>query len=423
VSAISRSLLPETAEVSAAGVLSVGGVEVAKLAAEFGTPLYVYDERHLRSRCRQAVAEFGGGRVVYAAKAFLCGAMARLAHEEGLLLDVATGGELHAVLSAGVPASVCTVHGNNKSDDELRQAVTAGVLHIVVDSFDELDRLDRLHASGLPVPDVHLRITPGVHAHTHEYVSTGQDDSKFGFNLANGDAHTAIARARSASSVNLVGLHCHIGSNVMSAALFEKASRVMVDLFAGTGLPELTLGGGLGVAYTSDETAPTMGEWGSAIRAATAGLPEGTVVRVEPGRSIVATAGMTVYSVGTVKSIPGVREYVAVDGGMSDNLRPMLYGSGYEAFDPARTDAPRPVRARVVGKHCESGDVLIENAELPDGVRPGDLLVTPVTGAYGHSMANNYNRVPRPAVVFVADGAARVVVRRETFEDLVRLDT
>ena len=207
MSAISRSLLPETAEVSAAGVLSVGGVEVAQLAAEFGTPLYVYDERHLRSRCRQAVAEFGAGRVVYAAKAFLCGAMARLVHEEGLLLDVATGGELHAVLSAGVPASVCTVHGNNKSDDELRQAVTAGVLHIVVDSFDELDRLDRLHASGLPVPDVHLRITPGVHAHTHEYVSTGQDDSKVGFNRANGDAHTAIARARSASSVNLVGLH------------------------------------------------------------------------------------------------------------------------------------------------------------------------------------------------------------------------
>jgi diaminopimelate decarboxylase len=423
VSAVSRSLLPETATVSDGGVLSVGGVAVPRLVEEFGTPLYVYDEHHLRSRCRQAVAEFGPGRVVYATKAFLCGAMARLAHEEGLLLDVATGGELHAVLSAGVPSSVCTVHGNNKSDEELRQAVTAGVLHIVVDSFDELDRLDRLHASGLPVPDVHLRITPGVHAHTHEYVSTGQDDSKFGFNLANGDAHAAIARARSASSVNLVGLHCHIGSNVMSAALFEKASRVMVELFAGTGLPELTLGGGLGVAYTGDETAPTMGEWGSAIRAATAGLPDSAVVRVEPGRSIVATAGMTVYSVGTVKSIPGVREYVAVDGGMSDNLRPMLYGSGYEAFDPARTDAPRPVRARVVGKHCESGDVLIEDAALPRDVRPGDLLVTPVTGAYGHSMASNYNRVPRPAVVFVADGAARLVVRRETFEDLVRLDT
>ncbi|MFM8827056.1 MAG: diaminopimelate decarboxylase [Actinomycetota bacterium] len=409
--------------ISPDGVLSVGGVPVPQVAAQFGTPLFVYDEHHMRTRCRQAIAEFGAGRVVYAAKAFLCGAMARLAHEEGLLLDVATGGELHAVLSAGVPASVCTVHGNNKSDDELRQAVSAGVLHIVVDSFDELDRLDRLHASGLPAPDIHLRITPGVHAHTHEYVSTGQDDSKFGFNLANGDAHAAIERAGSSASVNLVGLHCHIGSNVMSAALFEKASRVMVELFAGTGLPELTLGGGLGVAYTGDETAPTMGEWASAIRAATASLPASTVVRVEPGRSIVAAAGMTVYTVGTVKSIPGVREYVAVDGGMSDNLRPMLYGSGYEAFDPARTDSPRPVRARVVGKHCESGDVLIEDAALPGGVRPGDLLVTPVTGAYGHSMANNYNKIPRPAVVFVADGTARLVVRRETFEDLVRLDT
>ena len=423
MSAVSRSLLPDSAVISPDGVLSVGGVPVPQVAAQFGTPLFVYDEHHMRTRCRQAIAEFGAGRVVYAAKAFLCGAMARLAHEEGLLLDVATGGELHAVLSAGVPASVCTVHGNNKSDDELRQAVSAGVLHIVVDSFDELDRLDRLHASGLPAPDIHLRITPGVHAHTHEYVSTGQDDSKFGFNLANGDAHAAIERAGSSASVNLVGLHCHIGSNVMSAALFEKASRVMVELFAGTGLPELTLGGGLGVAYTGDETAPTMGEWASAIRAATASLPASTVVRVEPGRSIVAAAGMTVYTVGTVKSIPGVREYVAVDGGMSDNLRPMLYGSGYEAFDPARTDSPRPVRARVVGKHCESGDVLIEDAALPGGVRPGDLLVTPVTGAYGHSMANNYNKVPRPAVVFVADGAARLVVRRETFEDLVRLDT
>lgn len=423
MSAVSRSLLPDSAEVSADGVLSVGGVPVPQVAAQFGTPLFVYDEHHMRTRCRQAIAEFGAGRVVYAAKAFLCGAMARLAHEEGLLLDVATGGELHAVISAGVPASACTVHGNNKSDDELRQAVSAGVLHIVVDSFDELDRLDRLHASGLPAPDIHLRITPGVHAHTHEYVSTGQDDSKFGFNLANGDAHAAIERARSSTSVNLVGLHCHIGSNVMSAALFEKVSRVMVELFAGTGLPELTLGGGLGVAYTGDETAPTMGEWASAIRAATASLPASTVVRVEPGRSIVAAAGLTVYTVGTVKSIPGVREYVAVDGGMSDNLRPMLYGSGYEAFDPARTDAPRPVRARVVGKHCESGDVLIDDAALPGGVRPGDLLVTPVTGAYGHSMASNYNKVPRPAVVFVADGTARLVVRRETFEDLVRLDT
>lgn len=423
MSAVSRSLLPDSAEVSADGVLSVGGVPVPQVAAQFGTPLYVYDEAHLRSRCRQAVAEFGAGRVVYATKAFLCGAMARLAHEEGLLLDVATGGELHAALSAGVPASACTVHGNNKSEEELRQAVTAGVLHVVVDSFDELDRLDRLHASGLPAPDIHLRITPGVHAHTHEYVSTGQDDSKFGFNLSNGDAHAAIERARSSASVNLVGLHCHIGSNVMSAALFEKASRVMVELFAGTGLPELTLGGGLGVAYTGDESAPTMAEWAGAIRAATVGLPSGVVVRVEPGRSIVATAGMTVYTVGTVKTVPGVRDFVSVDGGMSDNLRPMLYGSRYEAFDPARTDATRPARARVVGKHCESGDVLIDDAALPAGVRPGDLLVTPVTGAYGHSMASNYNRVPRPAVVFVADGAARLVVRRETFEDLVRLDT
>ncbi|NBU15559.1 MAG: diaminopimelate decarboxylase [Actinobacteria bacterium] len=422
MTAIARSLLPGSASVSADGTLSIGGVPVPALDAEFGTPLYVYDEQHLRDNCRRAVREFGADRVVYATKAFLCGAMARLAHEEGLLLDVATGGELHAVLSAGVPASRCTVHGNNKSLTELREAVVAGVNHIVVDSFDELDRLDALRAEGLPVPDIHLRVTPGVHAHTHEYVSTGQDDSKFGFNLANGDARAAIARARASASVRLTGLHCHIGSNVLDAALFEKASRVMVDLAVETGLPELTLGGGLGVAYTNPEVAPTMEQWAVAIRAATRSLPAGTVVRVEPGRSIVAAAGVTVYSVGTVKRIPGVRDYVAVDGGMSDNLRPMLYGSEYEAFDPARTDAPRPARARVVGKHCESGDVLIDNAALPDNVRPGDLLVTPVTGAYGHSMSSNYNKVPRPAVVFVSGGAARLVVRRETYDDLVRLD-
>ncbi|MEY3589135.1 MAG: diaminopimelate decarboxylase [Actinomycetota bacterium] len=422
MSAVERRLLPDTAEVSADGALSIGGVRVADLAAEFGTPLFVYDEQHLRSRCRQAITEFGADGVVYATKAFLCGAMARLAHEEGLLLDVATGGELFTALSAGVPAGRCVLHGNNKSTDELRLAVTSGVNHIIVDSFDELDRLDALHADGLPAPHVQLRITPGVHAHTHEFVSTGQDDSKFGFNLANGDAMRAIDRAKSSPSVVLVGVHCHIGSNVLDASLFAKASEVMVDLFRGLGLPELTLGGGLGVAYTAGDDAPTMRQWADAIRTATASLPAGTKVRVEPGRSIVAAAGITVYTVGTVKKIAGVRDYIAVDGGMSDNPRPMMYGSPYEAFDPSRTFAQRTEHARIVGKHCESGDIVIDDAVVPPNVSVGDLLVTPVTGAYGYSMASNYNKVPRPAVVFVADGAARLVVRRETYEDLVRFD-
>ena len=422
MSIIDSQLLPRTATVNDAGVLSIGGVTVAAMAEQFGTPLYVYDEEHLRNRCREAVAAFGKDRVIYATKAFLCGAMARLAHEEGLLLDVATGGELFAALHAGVPGERCVLHGNNKSVEELRAAITARVQHIVVDSFDELDRIEKLQSEGLPAPRVQLRITPGVHVDTHDYVATGQDDSKFGFNLNNGDAMRAIQRAQASTAVELVGIHCHIGSNVLSVANFADACAVMVNLFSSVDLPELTLGGGLGVAYTNGETAPSMSEWADVLKRATSAIPAEKKVFVEPGRSIVATAGLTVYEVGTVKSIEGIRTYISVDGGMSDNPRPMMYGSAYEAFDPARTSADRTEHVRIVGKHCESGDIVINDALVAPNVQPGDLLVTPVTGAYGHSMASNYNKVPRPAVVFVANGAAREVVRRETYEDLVRFD-
>ena len=422
MSIIDSQLLPRTATVNDAGVLSIGGVTVAAMAEQFGTPLYVYDEEHLRNRCREAVAAFGKDRVIYATKAFLCGAMARLANEEGLLLDVATGGELFAALHAGVPGERCVLHGNNKSVEELRAAITARVQHIVVDSFDELDRIEKLHSEGMPAPRVQLRITPGVHVDTHDYVATGQDDSKFGFNLNNGDAMRAIQRAQASAAVELVGIHCHIGSNVLSVANFADACAVMVNLFLSVDLPELTLGGGLGVAYTNGETAPSMSEWADVLKRATSAIPAERKVFVEPGRSIVATAGLTVYEVGTVKSIDGIRTYISVDGGMSDNPRPMMYGSAYEAFDPARTSADRTEHVRIVGKHCESGDIVINDALVAPNVQPGDLLVTPVTGAYGHSMASNYNKVPRPAVVFVANGAAREVVRRETYEDLVRFD-
>ena len=422
MSIIDSQLLPRTATVNDAGVLSIGGVTVAAMAEQFGTPLYVYDEEHLRNRCREAVAAFGKDRVIYATKAFLCGAMARLANEEGLLLDVATGGELFAALHAGVPGERCVLHGNNKSMEELRAAITARVQHIVVDSFDELDRIEKLHSEGLPAPRVQLRITPGVHVDTHDYVATGQDDSKFGFNLNNGDAMRAIQRAQASAAVELVGIHCHIGSNVLSVANFADACAVMVNLFLSVDLPELTLGGGLGVAYTNGETAPSMSEWADVLKRATSAIPADKKVFVEPGRSIVATAGLTVYEVGTVKSIEGIRTYVSVDGGMSDNPRPMMYGSAYEAFDPARTSTDRTEHVRIVGKHCESGDIVINDALVAPNIQPGDLLVTPVTGAYGHSMASNYNKVPRPAVVFVASGVAREVVRRETYEDLVRFD-
>jgi diaminopimelate decarboxylase len=415
-------LLPDTSQVLPDGSLAIGGCRVDELAAQHGTPLFVYDEAHLRARCREAVAAFGHQRAVYATKAFLCGAMARLAHEEGMLLDVASGGEMYVALHAGVPASALTLHGNNKSIAELRMAIEAGVRHIVVDSFDELDRLDALHAQGLPAPRVLARITPGVHAHTHEFIATGQDDSKFGFNLGNGDAHRAIERMRRSNSVVLDGVHCHIGSNVFEASNFAKAAEVMAGFAVPLDLPHLVLGGGLGVAYVEGEEAPSITQWGNVLLDACNALGVRSAVSVEPGRSIVAAAAVTVYEVGTVKHIPGVRTYVSVDGGMSDNPRPVLYGSGYEAFLPTAVEAPRAQSARIVGKHCESGDVLVFDAALPEGVAVGDLLCTPVTGAYGHSMASNYNKLPRPAVVFVADGRARLVVRRETFDDLVRCD-
>ncbi|MGZ6982832.1 MAG: diaminopimelate decarboxylase, partial [Ilumatobacteraceae bacterium] len=388
--------MPDTAEVSADGSLSIGGCSVVDVAAEYGTPVFVYDEAHLRARCREAVAAFGPGRAVYATKAFLCKAMARLAFDEGMLLDVASGGEMFVALAAGVPADALTLHGNNKSVDELRVAINAGVRHIVVDSFDELDRLDVLHAEGLPVPSVLARITPGVHAHTHEFVATGQDDSKFGFNLGNGEAQRAVDRMRRSNSVELVGLHCHIGSNVFAASNFAKAAEVMAGFAVPLDLPELVLGGGLGVAYVMGEEAPSITQWGNVLLDACSSLGVRSHVSVEPGRAIVAAAAITVYTVGTIKRIPGVRTYMAVDGGMSDNPRPVLYGSGYEAFLPADTLAPRTLQARLVGKHCESGDVLIFDAFLPEHTTVGDLLATPVTGAYGYSMASNYNMLTRP---------------------------
>jgi diaminopimelate decarboxylase len=423
VTVLPRRLLPDGATLGDDGWLAIGGCSLRDLAAEFGTPLFVYDEEHLRNRCREAVSVFGRDRVVYATKAFLCRAMAGLAHEEGLRLDVATGGELHVVLAAGVPASACVLHGNNKSVDELRRAIEVGVGRIVVDSFDELDRLDALGSAGVgPAPKVLIRVTPGVHAHTHEFIATGQDDSKFGFNLANGDALKAVRRAASSPNVDLVGVHCHIGSNVLAVSGFGKAVEVMAAFSAPLDLPELVVGGGLGVAYVEAEEAPSITQWGNVVLDACASLGVTAEVSVEPGRSIVAGAAVTVYTLGTIKPIPGVRTYWAVDGGMSDNPRPVLYGSGYEAFLPRAPFAERNATGRLVGKHCESGDVLLFEARLPDDVAVGDLVATPVTGAYARSMGSNYNSITRPPVVFVRDGDARLVIRRETFDDLLATD-
>jgi diaminopimelate decarboxylase len=429
-----------TAEINGRGRLLVGGVDLVDLAEEAGTPLFVYDEAHLRARCREAVEAWGDG-VAYATKAFLCTAMAKLAVEEGMHLDVSTGGELHVACSAGVPPERLVLHGNNKSDEELSTAVSLGVGRIVVDSFDEIDRLQRLltkeraEGAGLPVdgpvgasrPKVLARITPGVEVHTHQFVRTGQDDSKFGFGLASGAAARAVDRLSDLDAggiVEFVGIHAHLGSQVFALDPFARAIEVLAGFFAPLGLPELVVGGGLGVAYVNGERAPTMAEWARSVWQACrdAGIDEAVRVTAEPGRAIVAAAAITLYRVGTVKAVPGHRTYVSVDGGMSDNPRPVLYGSGYEAFLPRETGAGRPLPIRLVGKHCETGDVVVSEGFLPGDLAVGDIVATPVTGAYGHSMASNYNKVPRPAVVFVADGAARTVVRRETLDDLVRLD-
>ncbi len=420
-------LLPDTAEVGPDGRLSIGGVDVVELAGELGTPVFVYDETHLRSRCREAVAAWGEG-AAYASKAFWCRAMARLVAEEGMSVDVSTGGEMHIALAGGVPPRRLVLHGNNKSDAELAAALSAGVGRIVVDSFDELDRLERLvpHAGGGTRPAVWLRVTPGVEAHTHEYVRTGQEDSKFGFGLASGAAGAAVARVRSpGSALELCGLHVHIGSQIFALESFAHALGALAELAVPLDLPELSVGGGLGVGYVEGEPTPSMADWASTVRAAAraAGWPEGVRLSAEPGRAVAAAAAVTCYSVGTIKDLPGIRTYVSVDGGMSDNPRPVLYGSGYETFLPRATDASRPWRITLVGKHCESGDVLVRDGQLPEGVSVGDVVATPVTGAYGHSMASTYNKVPRPPVVFSSGGSARTVVRRETYDDLLALDT
>jgi diaminopimelate decarboxylase len=420
LAAIPRHLLPETATVHS-GRLSIGAVDVIDLATQFGTPLFVYDEEHLRRRCREAVAAFSDG-VAYATKAFLSQAMAKVACEEGMHLDVATGGELHVALTAGVPADRLVMHGNNKSSAELHAALTAGVGRIVVDSFDEVIRLESLVEEGFEPPRVLVRVNPGVDAHTHEYLQTGVPDSKFGFGIASGDADRALALVAASPAMDLVGVHAHIGSQVFVVDSFRKAIGALAPFLAAQDLEEISIGGGLGVPYVTGETAPSITEWAEAVRQACQDHGITAKITAEPGRAIVASAAVTLYTVGTIKEIDAIRTYVAVDGGMSDNPRPVLYGSGYEAFLPRAVDAARERQVRIVGKHCEAGDVIVAEAAIPAGTAVGDILCTPVTGAYGHSMGSNYNMVLRPAVVFVKDGKARLVVRRETYEDLTRRD-
>ncbi len=333
-------------------------------------------------------------------------------------IDASTGGELHVALAAGVPGNRLILHGNNKSTDELKAAIDAGVHRIVVDSFDEIDRLETLGGS----TQLLIRVTPGVEAHTHEYVKTGQEDSKFGFGLQNGGAAEAIKRVQKLSGSTLAGIHVHIGSQIFRTDSFAKAIALIAPFIEQYEIQEVCVGGGLGVPYVEGETAPSITEWGEIVQSACREAGITARITCEPGRAIVAASAVTLYTVGTIKTIPNVRTYVAVDGGMSDNPRPVLYGSGYESFLPRAAETPREMKATIVGKHCESGDVVVRDAELPLDLRVGDIVSTPVTGAYGMSMASNYNNVLRPAAVFVKDGKARLVIRRETFDDLLSRD-
>jgi diaminopimelate decarboxylase len=416
------------------GVLLIGDSDVRELAARFGTPLYVCDELDVRSRCREYMEAFGAdARVYYAAKAFCSRAMLRWVSEEGLGVDVCTGGELEVALSAGVSPDMITMHGNNKSLDELTRAVEAGVGHIVLDSFEEIARLAFAVQGTAARPRVLVRVTTGVEAHTHEFMATAHDDQKFGFSLASGAADEAVRRVLAAPGLDFAGLHSHIGSQIFDMAGFEVAAHRVLELAVrirdehDISIAELDLGGGFGIAYTPDDDAPSVKEVAQSLRdivdrqCRAAGLPRPRLT-VEPGRAIVGSSTVTLYTVGTIKDVDGLRTYVSVDGGMSDNIRTALYDASYSCSLASRASSAAPMLSRVVGKHCESGDIVVRHAWLPADLAPGDLIAVPATGAYCRSLASNYNHVPRPAVVAVRDGAAREIVRRETVADLLALD-
>lgn len=442
---LAEAVWPRGARRDADGVIRFGGVDVRDLAERFGTPLMLMDEGDFRSRCRDFASAFGSAESVhYAGKAFLCSGVLRWLADEGLGLDVCSGGELALALKAGFPAERIALHGSNKSEAELRAAVDAGIEAIVIDSFAEIARLAKMTTSAerpspRPVP-VMVRATVGVEAHTHEFIATAHEDQKFGFSLAGGDAAEAVRRVVAAEGLALVGLHSHIGSQIFDPAGFEVAAHRVVGLLADvmtaypqleTTLTTLDLGGGMGIAYVADDDPPSPGAMAASLteivsrecRAAGIAVPR---IAVEPGRAIVGPCGVTVYEVGTIKDVRldggAVRRYVSVDGGMSDNIRTALYGAEYTVGLASRASDAEPVLCRIVGKHCESGDIVVRDCYLPADLAPGDLLAVAATGAYCYAMASTYNRLPKPAVVAVRDGSASMLLRRETIDDLMNLE-
>ena len=429
------AVLPQTAEVKD-GHLWIGGVDTIELAREFGTALYVMDEEQIRTQLRKYIEwtryHWKNVDIVYAGKAFICKAMCRLVHEEGCYLDVSSGGELALALAAGFPADRIVSHGNNKTVSEITEAIQAGVGRIVADSFEELARINEIAQEQGVVQPILIRVTPGVVADTHEYIQTAAEDSKFGFGLRDGLALKAVEEAISLPAIDFRGLHMHIGSQIFALNSYAKAIEVVVhfmdEIRRSTGyvVAELDTGGGLGIAYGVPDEPSTIQQFGKVVvddikeHCEEHALPVPRIM-VEPGRSVVANAGVTLYTVGTVKRIPTIRTYVAIDGGMTDNIRTALYGAHYEPTLSNKADRPRDTVVTIAGKHCESGDVVVVDTPLQQA-EVGDVVCVFATGAYCQSMSSNYNKQVRPGVVFVRDGKARLVVRRETYEDLMRCD-
>lgn len=436
-----RAIWPAHSELSQAGELTIAGVGVHQLAAEFGTPLYVIDEAEVRERAeriqsvfQQAAEQIGTeAKVYFAGKALLTAEIARWMHEAGLGVDVASGGELAIALAGGVPAAHIGLHGNNKSAAEIERAVAAGVGSLIIDSAIEIERIAHAAERVGTVQGVRLRVNSGVHAHTHDFLATAHEDQKFGVSIASAPA--LVARIRALPQLRFLGLHCHIGSQIFDAGGFAESAhrllRLQKDLLAGGEVPELNLGGGFGIAYTVADRPTPIEQIAQLIASEVAAVCDELEIPVptlafEPGRWIVGNAGITLYEVGTVKPVAledgGERVYVSVDGGMSDNARPALYGAEYTSRIVNRSSDVAPVLSRVAGKHCESGDVLVSEAQLPADVAPGDLLAIAATGAYCSSLSSNYNALLRPAMVAVSDGGARLIVRRETEADLLARD-
>ncbi len=410
------------------GHLEVGGCDVVELAERYGTPAYVYAEDDMRARARAYVEAFASRtddfEVIYGSKALPITAAYRLMAEEGLSVDVASGGELYLALKGGVSPDRIFMHGNNKTQRELELAFEAEIGYLVVDSFREIELAERLLSGAGRRQQVLIRVTPGIKPSTHSYIQTGQVDSKFGFGLEDGLAAEAVRRVRASERLELVGIHAHIGSQIFELEPYAKTIQLLADFVDANGVQcrLLNVGGGLGIAYTAEDEPASIEDYVDVkVRGVQQTFDPVPRILVEPGRSLVGNSGLTAYRIGTIKEIPGVRTYVSVDGGMSDNLRPMLYGARYEAAIADRPDAPATQVATIAGMHCESGDILIRDVELP-APKAGEVLVTPATGAYGYAMANNYNGVPRPPVIFCKEGRASVVVRRETYEDLAARD-